>query len=58
MLMAKMLRQPPTPISRPPSVGPTTAMVWADTARAVSTPPGLSWPVRSASRRIRYIAAG
>ncbi len=58
MLTANVARQPPTPISRPPRVGPTTTMVWAETASAVSTVPGLSRPVRSASLRIRYMAAG
>ena len=58
MLTAKMVRQPPSPISRPPRLGPMTAMVWVETARAVSTPVGLSCPVRVDSLRIRYMAAG
>ena len=55
---ANVVRQPPSPISRPPSSGPITAMVWLATARAVSTPPGLSCPVRLASLRSSAIAAG
>lgn len=58
MLMVKMVRQPPRPISSPPRVGPMTAMVWLATESAVRTPLGLSRPVRRASLRMRYIAAG
>ncbi len=35
-----------------------TAVVWVAIARTVSTPAGLFRPVRRASLRIRYIAAG
>ena len=35
-----------------------TAVTWVDTASAVRMPLGLGIPVRSASRRMRYIAAG
>jgi len=45
-------------MSTPPSVGPITAIVWADTDSRVSTEAGLSRPVRSASLRISDIAAG
>ena len=38
--------------------GPITAMVCVEIARTVSTPAGLSLPVRSASSRISRIAAG
>ncbi|GAA4986560.1 hypothetical protein GCM10025734_10870 [Kitasatospora paranensis] len=58
MLTARVARQPPTPISRPPRVGPMTAMVWLATESAVSTPAGLSCPVRRASLRMRCIEAG
>ena len=58
MLIANVARQPPTEISRPPSVGPMTAIVWVVTDSAVSTPAGLAMPVRRASLRMRYIAAG
>ena len=57
-LTAKVARQPPRPISRPPRVGPMTATVWVDTASTVSTLAGLSRPVRSASLRISDIADG
>ena len=58
MFTAKIVCQPPKPMSSPPSVGPMTAMTWPDTDSAVSTPAGLRSPVRSASLRVRYIAAG
>ncbi|GAA3366517.1 hypothetical protein GCM10020366_70440 [Saccharopolyspora gregorii] len=58
MFTANTVRQPPNPISSPPRVGPTTAMVCAEIASAVSTPFGLSRPVRRDSLRIRCIAAG
>ena len=57
-LTANTARQPPTPISSPPSGGPTTAIVCVETASSVRIPAGLSRPVRCASRRMRYIAAG
>ncbi len=57
-LTVKMARQPPTPMRKPPSVGPITDTVCADTASAVRTPAGLSLPVRSASLRVSCIAAG
>ena len=53
-----VLCQPPISIRRPPNVGPITAIVWLAIAKIVSTLVGLSWPVRSASLRIRYIEAG
>ena len=51
-------RQPPIPMSSPPSVGPITAIVWVDTESRVRMPSGLSRPVRADSRRTSDIAAG
>ena len=42
--MASVRRQPPSPISRPPRVGPITAMVWVEIASAVRMAAGLSRP--------------
>ena len=47
-------RQPPRPISIPPSGGPATAIVCVETASSVWMLAGLSRPVRCASRRMRY----
>ena len=58
MLTAKTAGQPATPTRNPPSVGPITAIVCVEMAKSVRIAAGLSWPVRSASLRIRYIAAG
>ncbi len=57
-LTVKTARQPPSPMSSPPSAGPTTETVWLATASAVSIPAGLSFPVRSASRRVSCMDAG
>lgn len=58
MLTVKTSRQPPAPMSSPPSVGPMTTTPWLATESAVRTPVGLSCPVRSASLRVRYMDAG
>jgi hypothetical protein len=58
MFTARVARQPPARMSRPPRVGPITAIVWFATASTVRTPLGLSCPVRVDSLRMRYIADG
>ena len=55
---ANVARQPPTAMSRPPRVGPITAMVCVATDSTVSTPAGRSCPVRRPSSRMSVIAAG
>ena len=57
-LMANVARQPPSSISRPPSVGPITMVVWVAMLSALSTPAGLRTPVRRPSLRIRCMLAG
>ncbi len=58
MFTTNTARQPATPRSSPPRLGPTTAIVDVAIDSTVSTPSGLSVPVRSASPRISAIAAG
>ena len=57
-LMARVVRQPPSPMSSPPMTGPMTAMVCVEIARMVRMAAGLSLPVRLLSSRMRRIAVG
>ncbi|MDX3002356.1 hypothetical protein PWY87_11785 [Kribbella solani] len=57
-LMVKMRCQPPRPIRSPPRVGPITAITWFAIERLLRITAGVSIPVRSASLRIKDIAAG